>query len=254
MNQSELKDFLDAKVEQYNRPEFIETDPIQIPKRFKQKEDIEIMAFLVSTIAWGNRMSIIKSGNRLTEIMGNTPFDFVMDYIPDKMERLSGFVHRTFNNIDLHCFVIALQNIYKIHGGLESVFERNAQEKTLQPAIHHFKRIFFSIPHRERSEKHISDPFKNSAAKRVNMYLRWMVRNDRNGVDFGIWKTLDSSQLSCPLDVHTGNVARKLGLIQRKQNDSKALMELDRSLRTMDPKDPVKYDFALFGLGVFENF
>ncbi len=254
MKQTELKEFLDSKVDQYNRIDFIETDPIQIPKRFIQKEDIEIMAFLVATIAWGNRKSIIKSGNRIATIMGDSPFDFVMNFTDNDQDRVSGFVHRTFNEVDLHCFILALKNIYMNHGGLESVFASYSQPKTLQPAIHHFKRIFFSIPHQKRTEKHISDPAKNSAAKRINMFLRWMVRKDRHGVDFGLWKSLNSSQLSCPLDVHTGNVARKLGLVRRNQNDGKALVELDNSLRKLDPVDPVKYDYALFGLGVFENF
>jgi uncharacterized protein (TIGR02757 family) len=254
MDHAELKDFLDAKVNQYNRIEFIETDPIQIPKRFNNKEDIEIIAFLVATIAWGNRKSIIKSGNRIVELLGESPFDFVMNFTDNNRERFSGFVHRTFNEDDLYCFIMALKNIYKKHGGLESVFKKFSQPKNLQPAIHQFKRIFFSIPHLKRTEKHISDPLKNSAAKRINMFLRWMIREDKCGVDFGIWDSMSKSQLSCPLDLHTGNVARKLGLITRKQNDGKALIELDYSLRRLDPDDPVKYDFALFGLGVFENF
>jgi uncharacterized protein (TIGR02757 family) len=186
--------------------------------------------------------------------MGESPFDFIMNYTDNDKERISGFVHRTFNEDDLHGFILGLKNIYRNHGGLESVFTKFAQPKTLQPAIHHFKRIFFSIPHLKRTEKHVSDPLKNSAAKRINMYLRWMVRNDKAGVDFGIWKSISPSILSCPLDVHTGNVSRKLGLLERKQNDSKAVEQLDDSLRTLDPSDPVKYDFALFGLGVFEKF
>jgi len=254
MDQAELKDFLDIKVDQYNRIDFIKSDPIQIPKRFTKKEDIEIIAFLVATIAWGNRKSIIRSGERLMEIMGDSPFEFVMNFSETDSDRLSGFVHRTFNEIDLFCFISALKNIYLNHGGLETIFTTYAQPKTLQPAIHQFKKIFFSIPHLKRTEKHISDPAKNSAAKRINMFLRWMVRKDQNGVDFGIWDSLSCSQLSCPLDVHTGNIARKLGLVTRNQNDGKALIELDNSLRELDPDDPVKYDFALFGLGVFENF
>jgi len=254
MDQAELKEFLDVKVNQYNRIEFIETDPIQIPKRFTRKEDIEIIAFLVATIAWGKRSSIIKSGNRIAEIMNESPFDFVLNFTENDSEKLSGFVHRTFNENDLQGFILGLKNIYENHEGIESVFAKFAQPKTLQPAIHQFKKIFFSIPHLKRTEKHISDPLKNSAAKRINMYLRWMVRKDNKGVDFGIWNSLKSSQLSCPLDVHTGNVARKLGLITRKQNDGKALIELDNSLRTFDSVDPVRYDFALFGLGIFENF
>ncbi|GGD92893.1 TIGR02757 family protein [Planktosalinus lacus] len=254
INQAELKEFLDEKVQLYNSPKFIESDPIQIPHRFTVKEDIEIIAFLVATIAWGNRKSIINSGNKIAELLGNAPHDFVINHREHDLDRLLRFVHRTFNGIDLQFFIHSLKNIYENHGGLESVFKKNATKSSIQPAIHSFKKIFFSIPHPERTMKHVSDPLKNSAAKRINMFLRWMVRNDTTGVDFGIWKTLDPALLSCPLDVHSGNVARSLGLLSRKQNDAKALLELDSSLRKLDPVDPVKYDFALFGLGVFENF
>jgi uncharacterized protein (TIGR02757 family) len=188
------------------------------------------------------------------EIMGNSPYDFVMDFSEKNAESLSPFVHRTFNNEDLFYFLKALQNIYKNHGGLENVFAQYSERNSMQTAIHHFKKTFFELPHLTRTQKHISDPLKNSAAKRINMFLRWMVRNDNAGVDFGIWKNISPSQLSCPLDVHSGNVARKLKLLNRKQNDGKALNELDNSLRKLDPKDPVKYDFALFGLGIFERF
>ena len=254
MNKTELKSFLDEKVNLYNNPKFIETDPTQIPHLFTLKEDIEITAFLVATIAWGNRKSIINNGNRLVEMMGSSPYDFVMNFSEEQSESLSNFVHRTFNNEDLAYFLKSLQNIYKNHGGLETLFSKHAKKDSMQPAIHHFKKTFFELPHPSRTQKHISDPLKNSAAKRINMFLRWMVRNDATGVDFGIWKSIDSSQLSCPLDVHSGNVARKLKLLKRKQNDAKALLELDNSLRKLDSQDPVKYDFALFGLGVFERF
>ena len=254
MNKSELKLFLDEKVILYNNPKFIDSDPIQIPHLFTLKEDIEIAAFLVATIAWGNRKSIINNGHRLMEIMDNSPYDFVMDFSEKNAESLSPFVHRTFNNEDLFYFLKALQNIYKNHGGLENVFAQYSEKNSMQTAIHHFKKTFFELPHLTRTQKHISDPLKNSAAKRINMFLRWMVRNDNAGVDFGIWKNISPSQLSCPLDVHSGNVARKLKLLNRKQNDGKALTELDNSLRKLDPKDPVKYDFALFGLGIFERF
>ena len=254
MNKTELKSFLDEKVNLYNNPKFIETDPIQIPHLFTLKEDIEITGFLVATIAWGNRKSIINNGNRLVEMMGSSPYDFVMNFSEEQSESLSNFVHRTFNNEDLAYFLKSLQNIYKNHGGLETLFSKHAKKDSMQPAIHHFKKTFFELPHPSRTQKHISDPLKNSAAKRINMFLRWMVRNDATGVDFGIWKSIDSSQLSCPLDVHSGNVARKLKLLKRKQNDAKALLELDNSLRKLDSQDPVKYDFALFGLSVFERF
>ncbi len=252
-SKTELKSFLDFKTEQYNTPEFIESDPIQIPHLFSRKEDIEIAGFLTATIAWGNRKSILKNGRRLMELMEMSPYDFVINHQESDLERLEGFVHRTFNSKDLSYFIISLKNIYKNHEGLESIFAQYAERDTLQPAIHHFKQVFFELPHQKRTEKHVSDPLKNSAAKRINMFLRWMVRPNDQGVDFGIWEKLSPSQLSCPLDVHSGNVARKLGLLKRKMNDAKALAELDSKLRKMDSEDPVKYDFALFGLGVFEK-
>ena len=255
MRKAELKRFLDEKAAYYNQPLFIESDPIQIPHQFSKKEDIEIAAFLVATIAWGNRKSIIKNGTRLMQLMGQAPYDFVTHFSEEKdAENLKTFVHRTFNGYDLIYFIKALQHIYKNHNGLEGVFSTFSEEENLQPAIHHFKKVFFSLPHLKRTEKHVSDPLKNSAAKRINMFLRWMVRNDSTGVDFGIWKSLSASQLSCPLDVHSGRVARSLSLLKRKQNDAKAVQELDKSLRKLDAEDPVKYDFALFGLGVFEAF
>jgi len=254
MNKKVLKEFLDEKVAQYNNPDFITSDPIQIPHSFSQKEDIEISGFLVATLAWGNRKTIIKSGEKLMSLMGNAPFDFIMNFSEKDEESLSSFVHRTFNGEDLIYFMYALQNIYLHHGGMEQVFKRYSEEKNLQKSIHEFRKIFFELDHLKRTEKHVSDPLKNSAAKRINMFLRWMIRNDSAGVDFGIWKSLSPSQLSCPLDVHSGNVARKLGILSRKQNDAKAVSELDSALRKMDSGDPVKYDFALFGLGVFEKF
>ena len=254
MTQKELKEFLEFKVEQYNNPEFITTDPVQIPHRFSKKEDIEISGFLTSIISWGNRKSILKNAYRLMELLENSPHDFILNHSEEDLENLQGFVHRTFNGTDLVYFIKSLRNIYLNHGGLEKIFTKNAAPESLQPAIHQFKQTFFELPHQVRTEKHVSDPLKNSAAKRINMLLRWMVRRDNGQVDFGIWKDLSPAQLSCPLDVHSGNVARKLGLLTRKQNDAKALIELDNSLRKLDPDDPVKYDFALFGLGVFEKY
>lgn len=254
ITKTELKNFLDEKVEQYNQPDFIETDPIQIPHLYSKKEDMEIAGFLTATIAWGNRKSILKNAHRLMDLMDQDPFQFVMHAQQNDLEQLNHFVHRTFNSTDLKFFIIALRNIYKNHGGMETIFEKRATSTSIQPAIHAFKNIFFEIPHPLRTTKHVSDPEKNSAAKRINMFLRWMIRKDQTGVDFGLWKQLSPSLLSCPLDVHSGNVARKLALLSRKQNDAKALRELDSSLRKLDLKDPVKYDFALFGLGVFEGF
>jgi len=254
LNKNELKDFLDSKVVQYNNPKFIESDPIQIPHQFSIKEDIEIAGFLTATIAWGNRKSIITNAKRLMEFLDNSPFDFVMNHTETDLEKLHPFVHRTFNSDDSMQFIKCLRNIYTSHNGLETVFAKHAKKESLQTSISKFKTVFFEVEHLQRTQKHVSDPLKNSAAKRINMFLRWMVRNDKTGVDFGIWNSLSPAQLSCPLDVHSGNVARKLGLLTRKQNDAKALLELDMALRNLDANDPVKYDFALFGLGVFEGF
>ncbi|MGE4597048.1 MAG: TIGR02757 family protein [Methylophilaceae bacterium] len=254
MNKKELKEFLDSKVIEYNNPNFIESDPIQIPHRYNLKEDIEISGFLTATIAWGNRKMIIRNANKMMELMGNSPYDFVMNHKEHHLDSLDGFVHRTFNSIDLTYFIKALNHIYTNHNGLENIFQLNATTDSLQPAIHELKKVFFEIPHPARTTKHVSDPFKGSAAKKINMWLRWLIRDDSTGVDFGLWKSISPSILSCPLDVHSGNVARKLGILTRKQNDSKALAELDASLRSLDRYDPVKYDFALFGLGVFESF
>lgn len=254
MNTHELKDFLNEKVELYNNPKFIETDPIQVPHTFSRKEDIEISGFLTATIAWGNRKSIINNAKRMMELLDHAPFDFIINHSQSDLEELTPFVHRTFNGDDFIQFIKSLNHIYRNYNGLENVFSTNTLNKNLQFSIHKFKSIFFEIDHLPRTQKHISDPLKNSAAKRINMFLRWMVRQDHAGVDFGIWKSISPSLLSCPLDVHSGNVARKLGLLTRKQNDAKALTELDHHLRELDPTDPVKYDFALFGLGVFEGF
>ena len=254
MNKTELKSFLDEKVVQYNTLDFIESDPVQIPHLFTQKEDIEIAGFLSATIAWGNRKMIIKNSHKMMNLMGNSPYDFVMCHTEENLEELESFVHRTFNGQDFSFFIRSLKNIYENHNGLESVFTSNQNLDHRQLSIAEFKKIFFEIPHLTRTQKHVSDPSNNSAAKRINMYLRWMVRQDDKGVDLGIWKNISPASLSCPLDVHSGNVARKLGLLSRKQNDGKAVAELDLQLRELDPIDPVKYDFALFGLGVFEGF
>ena len=254
MKKSELKEFLDEKVILYNNPKFIESDPIQIPHRFSKKEDIEIAAFLTATISWGNRKMIIKNASRMMELMGNSPYDFVINHQQKDLNNLNSFVHRTFNSTDFLQFIKSLKHIYQNHSGLENAFLIKNNATNYQNSIHLFKKMFFELDHQQRTQKHISDPLKNSAAKRINMFLRWMVRNDKAGVDFGIWKTHSPAKLSCPLDLHSGNVARKLKLLTRKQNDWKALSELDKNLRRLDKKDPVKYDFALFGLGVFEKF
>jgi uncharacterized protein (TIGR02757 family) len=254
LNPSELKSFLDEKVILYNNCNFIESDPVQIPHLFQQKEDIEIAGFLSATIAWGNRKMIIQNSHKMINLMGNSPFDFVMSHKKKDLISLENFVHRTFNGSDFSTFIKGLQHIYQNHNGLESVFSEDYKTDNLQKNISAFKKLFFEIDHQYRTQKHISDPMNNSAAKRINMFLRWMVRQDKKGVDLGIWKNISPSLLSCPLDVHSGNVARKLGILTRKQNDGKALTELDLALRNLEKSDPVKYDFALFGLGVFEGF
>ena len=248
-----IKEFLDYKSEKYNNPSFIQEDPIQIPHLFQKKEDIEISGFLTATIAWGNRKSIIKSSKKIVEFFDNKPYDFIMNHNDSDLKKLESFKHRTFNGYDLIQFVKSIKNIYSNHDGLESVFANNILRERMDNSIHEFKKKFFEIDHLKRTKKHISDPFNGSAAKRINMFLRWMVRNDNKGVDFGIWKKIKPKYLSCPLDIHSGRIARKMGILKRKQNDHKAVIELDSFLRTLDVNDPVKYDYALFGIGVFEK-
>jgi uncharacterized protein (TIGR02757 family) len=248
----ELKDLLEHKFNLYNSTNFIIEDPISIPHAYNQKEDIEIISFLISIISWGNRKSIIKSGNKLREILGSSPIDFIMRFKEKDLKKID-FVHRTFNKFDLIYFLKSLKNIYENHDGLENVFSKNLNDEFMYNNISNFRKIFFSLNHEKRTEKHISNPKKNSACKRINMFLRWMVRND-GVVDFGIWKKIKPSMLSCPLDVHTANIGRKLNLISRKQNDLKTVLELDQKLRLFDKNDPVKYDYALFGMGVYEKF
>ena len=247
MTKAELREYLNFKAEQYNTREFIESDPIQLPHQFSKKEDIEVVSYLVSTIAWGQRKSIINNGKRLIEIMRNDPHEFILNYTPQKLD----FVHRTFNAVDLDFFFRSLRNIYE-NGGLENAFTAHPEIEGVKGRIVNFRELFLETEHENRSEKHISNPLKGSAAKRINMFLRWMVRDDKQGVDFGIWKSIPTSELYLPLDVHTSTHARNLGLLKRKQDDWKALEELMSNLRSFDPVDPVKYDFALFGIGAFE--
>ncbi|MFY0604877.1 MAG: TIGR02757 family protein [Flavobacteriaceae bacterium] len=254
MKKAELKEFLDQKVIQYQSPNFIASDPIQVPHLFLKKEDIEIAGFLTATISWGNRKMIIKNARYMMELLENAPYDFIMNHTDADLKKVEFFVHRTFNSIDFKHFIKSLQNIYQNHSGLEDLLLIKDSSTNYKTSIAHFKEVFFEIDHPERTHKHISNPMKNSAAKRINMFLRWMVRTASTGVDFGIWTKHNPAHLSCPLDVHSGNVARKIGILSRKQNDWKAVHELDTSLRDFDKYDPVKYDFALFGLGVFEQF
>jgi len=248
---SEVKYLLDKLAIKYNCPEFIHNDPISIPHRFAKKEDIEISAFLSAIIAWGKRSMIINNAEKLMNLMHNNPHYFILNATKNDLKNLSSFKHRTFNDSDCLTFINSLKHIYKEHGGLHSIFSQ-AYKKTsnIAETIYHVRTIFFSYAHEKRSEKHFSDTSKKSAAKRINMFLRWMVRDDKNGVDFGLWKDIPMNSLLIPLDVHSGTTARKLGLLNRKQNDLTAVYELTNLLKTFDPNDPVKYDFALFGAGV----
>lgn len=256
LNFEALKEFLDIKAFQYNNPDFIESDPISIPHLFTKNEDIEIAGFLAAIIAWGQRPTIIKNGIRLVEWMDFAPHDFILNFTEKDLQPFKKFVHRTFSSEDCKFFPWSLKNIYQEHQTLENAFTRGfaSSEPNVKNAITLFRKRFFELDYPARTMKHIADPEKNSSAKRLNMFLRWMVRQDKTGVDFGIWKKIQPSQLVCPLDVHSGNTARKLGLLQRKMNDWQAAEELTTILKSFDANDPVKYDFALFGLGVFERF
>ena len=252
---SELKSFLDEKYDQFNVSAFIDDDPVSIPHRYTSKADIEIAAFLTATISWGNRKSIIKSASRMMELMDDAPHQFVMHHTARDLKSLKGFVHRTFNAEDLADFIRALKNLYTEQPSMEHFFaETITTNGNTAPAISAFKQRFFGVSHAARSEKHVSDPLSGSSAKRINMFLRWMVRADKNAVDFGIWKNIATAHLSIPLDVHSGNVARQLGMLTRRQNDARAVEELDTVLRKLDSVDPVKYDYALFGLGAIEKW
>jgi uncharacterized protein (TIGR02757 family) len=250
-----IKSFLDLKVNSFNQTAFIETDPIQIPRLFTTKENIEIAGFLAATIAWGQRPTIIRNALNLANLMNNNPIEFLLNSTEDDWERFSNFKHRTFNGTDCIYFMKSLRNIYLNHGGLERVFTDGFQQSgNIYGTLIHFRKIFFELEHEHRTEKHVSDVEKGASSKRLNMFLRWMVRSDGAGVDFGIWKDIPASALMLPLDVHTGNVARKLGLLIRTQNDWRAVEEITARLREFDACDPIKYDFALFGLGAFEGF
>jgi uncharacterized protein (TIGR02757 family) len=248
-----LKPFLDEQADYFENRAFIDEDPILIPHRFSEKKDIEISGFLTATIAWGNRKSIITNANAIIERMDHEPYQFIKDHSLKDLKRFDGFVHRTFNDTDIKCFIASLKNIYLQFDDMEAAFKKEFDGVDIRSAIQGFREIFFSVPHESRSQKHVSNPATGSSAKRLNMFLRWMVRDASKGVDFGLWKSFQPSQLCIPLDVHTGNISRELKLLKRKQNDWNALEELMNHLRQMDPVDPVKYDFALFGIGVTAN-
>lgn len=252
MKFSELKKFLDSKVARYEQYSFCESDPIGIVHTFHKKEDIEIAAFLAASIAWGQRKTIIRNATFLLDRMDRSPHDFILNFTDDDLRDFENFKHRTFNFDDLKGFFVGLQNLYTNHGGLEPALSTVPTD--MAKNISKFKQLFFEAIHLPRTRKHVADPLKGSAAKRINMYLRWMVRPAAGGVDFGLWKSIKPGQLYLPLDVHTGSVGRKLGLLKRNQNDWKAVEEITKGLRKFDSEDPVKYDYALFGLGVFEGF
>ena len=242
-----LKALLDEAYDRYARPAFIADDPIQVPRSFPARADAEVIGFLTATIAWGQRKTIIANAWKLARLMDESPHAFVMNADATDLKHLGRFVHRTFNGIDLVYFVRGLRHLYTVHGGLESAF---LPEQSQALGISAFKQRFFEPAHQARTRKHVADPARGSNAKRINMYLRWMVRPNDRGVDLGLWKKMTPAQLMVPLDVHTGRVARELGLLQRKQDDWKAVEELTAALRAFDAQDPVKYDIALFGMGV----
>jgi uncharacterized protein (TIGR02757 family) len=248
-----LKDFLDEKVDQFNRPNFIELDPISIPHQYSKKQDIEMAGLLAAVLAWGQRVTVVKKSNELLALMDHSPYEFVCHHQTKDLRRFEKFKHRTFNTTDALYFTAALQNIYRQYESLEEVFLPNTKEEG--SGLIRFHQQFFSLPDfPARTKKHVSTPARKSACKRLNMYLRWMVRSDNRGVDFGLWKRSNPATLICPLDLHVERVARKLRLISRKQVDWETALELTDSLRVLDATDPVKYDFALFGLGIERDF
>ena len=258
-NKSDLKKFLDSKVKQFNNPAFINDDPVSIPHLFSKKQDIEISGFFAATFAWGIRKTIINKCKVLMQLMDNAPYEFCLNHTDEDLKKLVGFTHRTFNDTDLLYFISFLKFHYSKNDSLESAFfnKKSMQQKgrIIEAALNHFRQYFFSLEDiSERTKKHIASPQRNSSCKRLNMYLRWMVRNDHKGVDFGLWKKITPSQLICPVDVHVARVSRHFNLLKRNQVDWLAAIELTEELRKFDPLDPVKYDFALFGLGVLEKY
>lgn len=256
MNKPALKEFLDKKVEQYNLPHFIEADPISIPHRFTLLQDREIAGFFAAILSWGTRSAIISSAGRLMELMDNTPYDFILHHEEKDLGRFLTFRYRTFNATDLLYFISFFREYYSSVTSLESAFSAHldATDKTVEKALRGFYKIFFAGDHPERTRKHISTPAKNAACKRLNMFLRWMVRRDHQGVDFGVWRNIAPSQLVCPMDVHVARVAFRFELTRSAEVNWKNAVALTDELRKFDPSDPVKYDFALFGLGIVEKF
>lgn len=250
----DIHELLEMKVREFNTPAFIAQDPIAIPHRYTDSRDREIAGFLAATIAWGQRPTIVRNGHRLMELLQDAPFDFVMNASTRDLNSLKSFVHRTFNGEDLMVFLKGFRRIYSEHETLEHAFLKHHTTGNMMETISSFRTEFLGKAATSRTAKHVSDPGKGSSAKRINMFLRWMIRRDNSGVDFGIWRQFSSSELMCPLDVHVGNVARSLNLLERHIDDRKSVEELTANLRLLDSKDPVKYDFALFGLGIFEGW
>jgi uncharacterized protein (TIGR02757 family) len=256
VQEKELKRFLDKKVELYNQPAFIRNDPISIPHLFNKKQDIEIAGFFAAVFSWGNRTTIINKSKELMQRMDNAPHQFILQHSKKDLKKIIDFKHRTFNASDLLYFLQFLQGHYRKNKSLENAFAggMNKNDDTVENGLNAFRKYFFIYEHERRTEKHIASPAFNSSCKRLNMFLRWMVRRDNKGVDFGIWEKISPSQLICPLDLHVARVAKRLKILERKQTDWLAALELTQYLRTLDSNDPVKYDFALFGLGVMEKF
>lgn len=252
----ELKEFLDEKVNLYNTFNFIELDPISIPHQYKKKQDIEIAGFFAATLAWGQRVTVINKCKELLALMDHAPHDFLLNHTLHDLKTFEKFKHRTFNTTDTLYFIESLSQYYRKHNSLENAFMSPATSNlTIEAGLMQFHDTFFSLPdYPKRTLKHVSTPARKSACKRLCMYLRWMVRQDDKGVDFGIWKNISPSQLVCPCDVHVERVARKLKLMKNKQLNWQAALDLTANLRSLDPLDPVKYDFALFGLGIIEHF
>lgn len=250
-----IKALLDDRYDKYDRTEFIANDPVVIPHAFTRPQDIEIAGLFAAILAWGQRVTIIRKCRELLARMDQAPYDFICHHSDQDLKALLGFKHRTFNDTDLLYLVSFLQDFYHRHASLEDAFTDSGRIQDQKLRLEHFYQTVFSLPEAlHRTRKHISTPARKSACKRVNMYLRWMVRRDERGVDFGLWQTMKPADLVCPCDVHVARVARKLGLITRPQTDWEAARELTAHLRELDPADPVKYDFALFGLGIEEKF
>jgi len=254
LNHSDLKDFLDAKVDQFNCTDFIENDPISLPHQFTTLQDREIIGFWVAMLSWGLRKTIINNGQKLIELMDGAPYDFIKNHQEKDRQRFLNFKHRTFNDVDSLYFLEYFQQYYKNNDSLETAFLAESQNFNLESSLIQFHNQFFDLPDApKRTRKHVANPAKKSTAKRINMFLRWMVRHDNKGVDFGVWKNIPTSELMIPLDVHVDKVARKLGLLKRKQTDWQSVKELTQNLKKFDPIDPVKYDYALFGIGILEK-